>query len=221
MSIPFQPLANPPTCITALYAKSKASITSKCSLQLHETTTTALPTQITPDVWILTTPAMAPVNTITLICPKKPMETIAIWQLLHVLKLPMACSATSAHFYLPPRYETPVLNVNISLTMANLQTVDITALHFCIWQHLGNNHSDTQLQHLATIPSILVHKGYQHLLNNTLQLTPFNTEPSDNTNTLWSLFTHPENICFNFRITHTSRNWIILLLLLLVPTCQN
>ena len=77
----------------------------------------------------------------------------------------MACSAMSAHFYLPPRYETPVLNVNVSLDMANLQTVNITALHFGVWQHLGNNHSDTQLQHLATIPSILVHKVYQHLLN--------------------------------------------------------
>ena len=161
ISTPFQPLANPPTCIAVLYAKSKASITSKCSLQLCNTTTTTLPTQITPDVWILTTPAMAPVNTITLICPEKPMETIAIHQPLPILKLPMACSATSAHFYLPPRYETPVLNVNISLDMANLQTVNITTLHFCIWQHLGNNHSDTQLQHLATIPSILVHKVYQ------------------------------------------------------------
>ena len=78
ISTPFQPLANPPTCIAALYAKSKASIASKCSLQLCKTTTTALPTQITPDVWILTTPATAPVNTITVICPEKPMETIAI-----------------------------------------------------------------------------------------------------------------------------------------------
>ena len=49
ISTPFQPLANPPTCIAALYAKSKASITSKCSLQLGKTTTTTLPTQITPD----------------------------------------------------------------------------------------------------------------------------------------------------------------------------
>ena len=78
ISTPLQPLANPPTYIAALYTKSKASITSKCSLQLCKMTTTALPTQITPDVWILTTPAMAPVNTITLICPEKPMETIAI-----------------------------------------------------------------------------------------------------------------------------------------------
>ena len=103
----------------------------------------------------------------------------------------MACSATSAHFYLPPRYETPVLNVNVSLNMANLQTVNIITLHFCIWQHLGNNHSDTQLQHLVSIPSIPVHKVYQHLLNSTLQLTPFNMKPSEDMDTLWNLFTHP------------------------------
>ena len=78
ISTPFQPLANPPTCIVALYAKIKASIASQCSLQLCKTTTTAPPTQITPDVWILTTPVTAPVSTITLICPEKPMEMIAI-----------------------------------------------------------------------------------------------------------------------------------------------
>ena len=191
ISTPFQPLANPPTCIAALYAKSKASIASKCSLQLRKTTTTTLPTQITPDVWILTTPATALVNMITLICPEKPIKTIAIRQPIHILKLPTACSATSAHFYLPPRYETPVLNVNVSLNMSNLQLINITALHFCIWQHLGNNQSDIQLQHLETIPSIPVHKVYQHLLNSSLHLTPFNTEPSEDTDSLWSVFTHP------------------------------
>ena len=96
------------------------------------------------------------------------MEMIAIQQPLHVLKLPMACSATSDHFYLPPRYETPVLNVNISLDMANLQAVNITTLHFCVWQHMANNHSETQLQHLVTIPSMPVHTVYQHLLNSSL-----------------------------------------------------
>ena len=191
ISTPFQTLANPLTCIAALYTKSKASIASKCSLQLGKTTTTALPTQITPDVWILTTPVTAPVNTITLICPEKPMESMAIWQPIYILKLPMACSATSAHLYLLPRYETPVLNVNVSLDMANLQMINITALHFHIWQHLGNNQSDMQLQHLATIPSIPDHKVYQHLLNSTIHLTPFNTEPSEDTDSVWSVFTHP------------------------------
>ena len=145
ISTPFQPLANPPTCIAALCAKSKTGIASKCSLQLCKTTTTNLPTQITPDVWILTTPATAPINTVTLICPEKPMETIPIWQQIHILKLPMACSATSSHFYLPPRYETTILDVNVSLNMANLHMINISAQYFHIWQHLGSNRSDMQL----------------------------------------------------------------------------
>ena len=103
----------------------------------------------------------------------------------------MACSATSSHFYLPPRFETPILNVNISLNMANLHMINISAQHFHIWQHLGSNRSDMQLQHLTTIPSIPVHKIYQHLLNSTRPTVPFNTESSENTNSLWSMFTHP------------------------------
>ena len=189
--MPFQPLANPPTCMAALYTKSEASIKLRCSLQLHKAPSISLPTQITPDAWILATPTSAPMDTISLICPKKPMETIPIRQPLHVLKLPMACSATSSHFYLPPRYESPVLNINVSLDMENLQTVNITALHFRIWQHMGKNHSEAQLQHFVTIPSIPVHKVYEHLLNSSLCLTPFNMQPSVDTNTLWNLFTHP------------------------------
>ena len=75
---PFQPLANPPTCIAALYAKSAASIESKYFLQLCKTTTTPLPTQITPNVWTLITPLSAPLDTTSLICPEKPMETIPV-----------------------------------------------------------------------------------------------------------------------------------------------
>ena len=48
-----------------------------------------------------------------------------------------------------------------------------------------------QLQHLTTIPSIPVHKVYQHLLNSAMQLTPFNTEPLEDKGSLWSVFTHP------------------------------
>ena len=107
ISTPFQLLANPPTCTAALYMKSKGSIASKCALQLCKTTITALPTQITPDVWILTPPATTPMNTITLICPEKPMEMIAIWQPIHILKPLMACSATSSHFYLPLGMKPP------------------------------------------------------------------------------------------------------------------
>ena len=43
ISTPFQPLANPPTCIAALYAKSKTGIAIKCFLQIPKTTTTIYP----------------------------------------------------------------------------------------------------------------------------------------------------------------------------------
>ena len=186
----FQPLANPPSCIAALYAKSKADIAFKCSLQIHKASTTNLPTQVAPDVWIITTPVTAPTNTMTLICSEKPMETIPIQKPIHKLKLPMACSATSSNVYLPPRYETPTLDVNISLNMANLYMLNISAQNFCIWQHLGSNRNDMQLQHLTTIPSILVLKIYQHFLNSTTPIVSFSTESTGNTDSLWTLFTH-------------------------------
>ena len=62
--------------------------------------------------------------------------------------------------------------------------------NICIWQHLGSNRSDMQLQHLTTISSIPVHKIYQHLLNSTMHVVPFNTESPGNTASLWTLFRH-------------------------------
>ena len=127
----------------------------------------------------------------TLIYPEKPMETIPIQQPIHILKLPTACSATSSSFYLCPRYETPTLDVNASLNMANLHMINISAYNFHIWQHPGSNRSDMQLQHLTTISSIPVHKIYQHLLNSTMPIVPFNTESSGKTYSIWTLFAHP------------------------------
>ena len=151
---PFQPLANPPLCVAALYARSPADITSQCSLQIRKTSDANLPTQISPDVCILMTPLSTPASTIMLICPERATETITIRKPVHIPRLPMACSATSPNFYLPPRYQISNLDVNVSLNMENLHMINISALDFCIWQHLGDNRSMTQLQHLTTIPSI-------------------------------------------------------------------
>ena len=153
-----------------------------------------MPTQIAPDVWILTTPLAAPMNTMALICPEKAMETIIIRKPVHILRLPTACSATSSNFYLPPRYETLTLDVNVSINMANLHMINILAQDFCIWQHLGSNKSEAQLQHLTTIPSIPVHKIYQHMLNNTPPIMPFdmNEESTEHIDSIWTLFSHTE-----------------------------
>ena len=104
--------------------------------------------------------------------------------------------------------------------MANLQMINISAYNFGIWQHLGSNRSDMQLQHLTTKPSISVHKIYQHLLNSTMPIVPLNTESSGNTDSIWTLFAHPGIYVSATGLAYTSRNWPILLLLLLVSTCQ-
>ena len=65
ITTPFQPLASAPSCIAALYAKSTADITSKCSQQIQKASITNLSTQMAPDVWILTMPIAVPANTMT------------------------------------------------------------------------------------------------------------------------------------------------------------
>ena len=96
-----------------LYAKSEASIKLRCSLQLHKASITSLPTQDHSQCLDTCCPNFSSYrHHKAWYAQRKPLETIPIRQPLHILKLPMACSATSSHFYLPPRYESPVLNIN-------------------------------------------------------------------------------------------------------------
>ena len=55
---PFQPLTNPPSCIAAIYAKNKAGIEKRCSLQIRNANSVSLPTSIAPNVWIVTSAPM-------------------------------------------------------------------------------------------------------------------------------------------------------------------
>ena len=82
---PFQPLANPPSCITALYAKNTASISTRCSLQIKKSSDVSMPSQLTPNVWILTTAPSAVTTTITLICPGETTKFIKVKKPIHVL----------------------------------------------------------------------------------------------------------------------------------------
>ena len=82
---PFQPLANPPSCITALYTKNMHSILTRCSLQLRKIQDVSIPSQLTPNVWILTTPPSATTTAITLICPGKTSKFITIQKLIYIL----------------------------------------------------------------------------------------------------------------------------------------
>ena len=47
--------------------------------------------------------------------------------------------------------------------MANLYVINISSLDFCICQHLEQHQNESQLQHLASIPSVPVGQLYSHM----------------------------------------------------------
>ena len=182
-----------------------------------------MPSQIAPNVWLLTTPLSALTNTISVICPGKAATCIKVEKPVHILTVLTACSATSSTFHLFPRYQTPHIKINISLDIANLHMTNISLLDFHIWQHLRDHRNETQLQHLPTIPSIPMNKIYQHMFNGIQHITPFNTadESTEDTDRLdLDIVPICRNICYGYRITYTSRIGNILLLFLLLLTCQ-
>ena len=188
---PFQPLANPPSCITALYVKNTASISTRCPLQIRKAQMSACPLNLHQNIWILTTAPSAVTTTITLICPGETMKFIKVKKPIHVLWLPTACSATSPHFCLPPWYETTSSEVNISLDMANLHMINISSLNFHIWQHLEKNQNESQLQHLASIPSAQIGQLCSHMAKSIQHITPFSPEESTgDADAIWTLFLH-------------------------------
>ena len=105
--------------------------------------------------------------------------------------------------------------------MANLHMVNVSALDFHVWQYIEDN-SETQLQHLTTIPLIPLHQIYQHMINGTQHIMPFNTtdESTEDTFSIWTLFSHTGMYVTAYRLAYTSRIGNILLLLLLVLTCH-
>ena len=88
INAPLQLLANPPSCITALYMKNTASITTRCSLQIRKAQSISIPLSIPPNVWILTSAPSTVTTRIPLICPGKTPKSVTVQKPIHVLQLP-------------------------------------------------------------------------------------------------------------------------------------
>ena len=71
---PLQPLVNPPSCIAAIYAKNKAVIEKRCSLQIRNTNSVTIHTPIAPTVWILTSEPTVVLTGITIIFPDEALK---------------------------------------------------------------------------------------------------------------------------------------------------
>ena len=131
-------------------------------------------------------------TTITLICPGETMKFITVKKPIHTLRQPQACSATLTSFHLSPHYKNSPLEIKFSLDMANLNMINLSSLNFHIWQHLEEYQNESQLQHLASIPSVLVDQLYRHMTNGIQYITPFTSpkESTGDTALIWTLFCH-------------------------------
>ena len=133
INAPLQPLANPTSCIAAIYDKNKAAIEKRCSLQIRNANSATIPTLIAPNIWILTSAPKSALTGIPLICPDEAPRFIKTQTPIHILCLPPPCSATSQHLHLPPHYENHKLPINKSLNTANLNVMNVPSPEFRIW----------------------------------------------------------------------------------------
>ena len=192
LNTPLLPLANPPTCISALYTKDKASIKRRCSMQIRKTSSVSKPTSITPNVWLITSSPTTVPSGITLICPGEAPRSIIPQTPIHVHQLQPPCSATSQHFYLLPCYENHELIVNISLNTANLNVINISSQGFRISQHLEDHWNGNQLHHLVNIPSVPSDQLCKQMVNRDGPINPFisTDESIGDTVSVWTLFSY-------------------------------
>ena len=192
LSTPLLPLANPPTCVSALYAKDKDSIQKRCFLHIRKASSVSIPTSVTPNVWIITSPTTAVPSGITLICPGETSRSITAQTPIHVLHLQPVFSTTSQHFHLPTQCESHKITINISLNTVKLNVVNISALEFRIWQHLEDHWNGTLLHHLVNIPSVPTEKLYIQMVSSKRPINPFlsTDESIGKTVSVWTLFSH-------------------------------
>ena len=84
----------------------------------------------------------------------------------------------------------PLLEVNISVDMINLNMINIS-VNFCIWQHLEKHWNESQLLHLASVPSVPIGQLYHYMAKGLDHITPFSPENSTrDTDSIWTLFLH-------------------------------
>ena len=155
-------------------------------------------------LWILTSATESDPVGSTLICPDQAPKLTKVQKLIHVLHLPPACSATSQHFHLPPRYKNYQMTINISLNTANLNTMNTSSSDFQVWWHLEDYWNKTQLHKLADVYTVPVAHLYKHMIDNNGPILLFNLADT--------FFSH-RDLHYSYRNTDTHRTRDILLLL--------
>ena len=100
----------------------------------------------------------------TVICPTKPTVSVQISPPIHVLRLEPACSATSQHFHLPPKYEDTHMMMNLSIYNANLDIINISSALFRITEHIPSVQQQDMLEKLAALPPVPIKRITKELI---------------------------------------------------------
>ena len=99
--------------------------------------------------------------------------------------------------------------------------INISSINYHIWQHLEKHQNESQLQLLASIPSIPVGQLYSHMAKDIQHITPFSPEESTgDIDSIWTMFLHTGVYVTAIESLIPAGLGNILLLFLLVLTCQ-
>ena len=168
---PLQPLMNPPSCVAALYTKTSQEINHLCELSTKTQPEIYLPIPLAPNVWAIISSPFKQQPPVTVICPTKPTMSVHISPPIHVLRLEPACSATSQHFHLPPKYEDTHMMMNLSIYNANLDIINISSALFRITQHILSVQQQETLEKLAALPPVPIKWITKELMGEVLEET--------------------------------------------------
>ena len=113
------------SCIATLYVKNDPEIGAQCSLSIFHTPHVFPPIVIMSRLWIFISTPTTQGSGITMIYPDKATSLSLFQQLLHILKLPPACSAKSRSFNLPLHYVDHMVTMHVSFDKASLNTIII------------------------------------------------------------------------------------------------
>ena len=112
--------------------------------------------------------------------------------------------------------------INISLSTANLNTMNISLPEFHVWQHLEDHWNTTQLCELAGVPTVHVAHLYKDMIDNNKPIHPFNIadESVDDTGSIWTLFSHTGIYIMTIGLLIPAGLGIFCCYLFLVLTCH-
>ena len=177
LSTPLQPLTNPPLCVAALYTKNSKENDRLCELTTKAQPELYLPIPLRLNVCTIISSPFKQQLPVTVICPTRPATSIHISPPIHVLKLEPACSTTSQHFHLPPKYEDTHITMNFSIYNANLEVINISSASFRITQHIPSVQKQEILEKLAALPPVPIKRITMELMGEVLRETLSSDKP--------------------------------------------